>query len=84
MIFTEIIGFLAGILTTLALVPQVIKSWKTKHTKDVSLGWATILIIGVFLWMVYGILINSIPLIAANVLTFMLALIVLALKIKYK
>jgi len=84
MVYVEIIGFTAGIFTTLALVPQAIKSWKSKHTKDVSLMWITILTIGIFLWLIYGILINSMPLIAANVVSFLLAVIILILKIKYK
>ena len=82
--YVEFIGFVAGVLTTIALVPQVVKSWKTKHTKDVSFGWISILTVGVFLWLVYGILIASFPLIFANVLSFILALIILILKIKYK
>ena len=84
MVYVEIIGFAAGFFTTVALVPQAIKSWKSKHTKDVSLLWITILTIGVFLWLIYGFLINSLPLIAANVVTFILSVTILFLKIKYK
>lgn len=84
MAYTDIIGFLAGAFTTIALLPQAVKAWKTKHTKDVSFGWILTLTIGVFLWLVYGALINSMPIIAANGLTLVLSLIVLALKIKYK
>lgn len=79
-----LIGALAGILTTTAFLPQVIKAWKTKQTKDISLGMFAILTIGVALWLVYGILINSLPVIIANVVTFILALAILILKIKYK
>ena len=84
MVYVEGIGFAAGILTTIALIPQVTKAWKTKLTRDVSLGWISILIVGVFLWLVYGLLINSLPLIVANVFTFILSLTILILKIKYK
>ncbi|MCH8329177.1 MAG: SemiSWEET transporter [Nanoarchaeota archaeon] len=84
MAYIDIIGFLAGTFTTIALVPQVVKAWKTKLTRDVSLVWAITLTIGVFLWLMYGILINSLPIMIANSLTFILALIVLTLKIKYK
>jgi len=84
MTYTDIIGFLAGAFTTIALVPQAVKAWKTKHTKDVSFGWILILTIGVFLWLWYGILINSPPIIAANGLTLILSLIILILKMKYK
>jgi|TARA_Y100000310_G_scaffold345404_1_gene464583 MtN3 and saliva related transmembrane protein len=82
-LYIELIGTLAGVLTTAALVPQALKSWKTKHTRDVSLGWISTLNVGVFLWLVYGILISSIPLILANVFTLLLALIILFLKLKY-
>lgn len=84
MAYIDIVGFLAGTFTTLALVPQAIKSWKTKQTKDISFGWILILTIGIFLWFVYGTLINSLPIIVANGLTFILALMILTLKIKYK
>lgn len=83
MAYTDFVGFLAGILTTLALAPQAFKSWKTKHTKDVSLWWIVILTIGVFLWLIYGILINSLPIIVTNIATLILALIILILKLKY-
>lgn len=84
MAYVEIIGFAAGTLTTIALLPQVIKAWKTKLTRDVSLLWAVALTIGVFLWLVYGVFIKSLPIIIANVFTFILAVTVLVLKIKYK
>lgn len=84
MVYVEIIGFAAGTLTTVALLPQVIKALKTKLTRDVSLSWAVTLTIGVFLWLVYGILINSLPIIIANIFTFILSVTVLVLKIKYK
>ena len=84
MAYIDIIGFLAGTFTTLALAPQAIKSWKTKHTKDVSLGWIIILTIGVFLWIIYGILLEALPVIVANSVTFILCVTVLVLKIKYK
>ena len=84
MIHVEIIGFAAGTLTTVALLPKVIRAWKTKLTRDVSLLWAVALTIGVFLWLVYGVFIKSLPIIIANVFTFILAVIVLVLKMKYK
>ena len=82
--YVTIIGFAAGILTTIALMPQVARALKTKLTRDVSLLWAVTLTIGVFLWLVYGILINSLPIIAANSVTLVLAFAILILKIKYK
>ena len=84
MAYIDLIGFLAGTFTTIALMPQVVKAWKTKSTRDVSLIWAITLTIGVFLWLVYGILINSLPIVIANTMTFILSVIVLILKIRYK
>jgi len=82
--YIEIIGYLAGFLTTVALLPQALKSWKSKHTKDVSLGWITILIVGVTLWFVYGLFIGSKPVILANLFTLILAILILFMKLKYK
>ena len=84
MAYIDLIGFLAGTFTTIALMPQVVKAWKTKSTRDVSLIWAITLTIGVFLWLVYGILIKSLPIVIANTMTFILSVIVLILKIRYK
>ena len=83
MAYADIIGFIGGALTTLALVPQAVKAWRTKHTRDISIWWILTLTIGVFLWLVYGILIGSFPLIATNVATLILAVIVLILKLRY-
>jgi len=79
-----IIGLLAGAFTTLAMAPQAIKSWRTKETKDLSVVWLVILAIGELIWIVYGALIASVPIIATNVASVFLALLVLALKSKYK
>ena len=83
MAYVDIIGFIGGALTTLALVPQAVKAWRTKHTRDISIWWILTLTVGIFLWLVYGILIGSLPIIAANVATLILAVIVLVLKVKY-
>jgi len=83
MVYVEIVGFAAGILTSGSLIPQVVKSWKTKSTKDVSLGWVVVLTIGAFLWVIYGSLIGSLPVIFTNVVTFIFIFIILILKIKH-
>ncbi len=77
------IGFIAAILTTVAFVPQVRKVWCTRSAKDVSLGMYTLFTLGVALWLVYGILIHSWPVILANVVTLVLAGMVLAMKLKF-
>ena len=82
--YIMILGFAAGALVTIAYVPQVIKVWKTKSTKDISLGMFVILCTATLLWLTYGILINSWPIILTNTSIFIMALIILIFKIKYK
>ena len=67
------IGMLAAILTTVAFVPQVIKTWRTRSTADISLGMFAILVAGVATWLIYGLLIGDAPLVLANGVTLMLA-----------
>ena len=78
------IGMIAGILTTGAFVPQVVKIWKTKSSKDVSLVMFFVLFTGVALWIIYGIMSGALPIILANSITLILAAIIIALKIKFK
>lgn len=78
-----IIGLIAGTCTTISFLPQVIKAIKIKETKDISLSMYIILAIGILLWIIYGILIESLPVILANSISFVLASIILILKIKY-
>lgn len=78
------IGLLAALLTTISFLPQVIKSWKIRKTRDISLPMYIILVTGLFLWLIYGILIKDLPLILANLVTLILASSVLFLKIKYQ
>ena len=79
----ETIGLIGACLTTLSFLPQVIQTWKTKRTKDISLPMYTTFTVGVFLWLIYGIFINSTPVIAANSVTLVLASCILFLKIKH-
>ncbi|MEA3560980.1 MAG: SemiSWEET transporter [Candidatus Omnitrophota bacterium] len=78
-----IIGLFAGILCTIAFLPQVIRIFKTKHTRDLSLATFLILSLGVFLWLIYGILIKQLPIILANGAMLPLAMLILMMKIKY-
>jgi MtN3 and saliva related transmembrane protein len=79
-----IVGLIAAAFTTVALLPQLIKVWKTKSTKDISTGMFTLFCVGVFLWFVYGFYLNDIPIVLANSLAFIQALIILLFKAKYK
>lgn len=78
---TEWIGFLAGSLTTISFIPQVIKVWKTHSTHDISLIMYSLFCIGVFVWVIFGILIGSISVVLFNAITLVLALIILGFKI---
>jgi len=77
------IGYIAAVLTTCAFVPQVLRIWRTRSTADISLGMYSLYTFGIALWGVYGILIDSWPIILANGLTFLLAGSVLVMKLKF-
>ncbi len=78
-----VIGLIAGSLTTIAFLPQVIQTWRSRSAKDISLGMFLLFCSGVFMWLVYGFLVNDIPVIVANAFTFMLAFTILVFKFKY-
>ncbi|MBN2442110.1 MAG: SemiSWEET transporter [Spirochaetales bacterium] len=77
-----IIGFVAAVCTTASFLPQVIKTLRTKQTKDISLLMYIVFTLGVLLWLSYGIIKKDLPIIIANTITFLLAVCVLVLKIK--
>ncbi|MCC7572539.1 MAG: SemiSWEET transporter [Candidatus Methanofastidiosum sp.] len=79
-----VIGLAAAFLTTVSSLPQVIKTIKLKETKDISFWMWSFLSGGIFLWLVYGIFKNDLPIILANGISLIFVLIVLGLKIKYK
>lgn len=78
-----VIGFIAATLTTLAFIPQVIKVWNTRSARDVSVGMYSLFTAGVALWLTYGLLIESWPVIVANSITLVLAGAVLVMKVKF-
>ena len=78
-----IVGFVAGTLTTAAYIPQVVKSWRLKETKDISLFMLVLYAVGVALWLVYGIWAGSLPIIAANGVSLVLILVLLGIKLRY-
>jgi MtN3 and saliva related transmembrane protein len=80
----ELIGFIAAVCTTFAFLPQVIKVWKTKQTKDLSLRMYTIMFIGICLWFVYGLRINSLSIVLANIVTGILVFTILVYIFKGK
>ncbi|HEX3074055.1 MAG TPA: SemiSWEET transporter, partial [Ignavibacteriales bacterium] len=64
--------------------PQLIKTWKTKSAKDLSLGMFVFFCFGVGLWLVYGIIINDIPILVSNAVTLVLSIMIVYFKLKYK
>ncbi len=80
----EVLGLVAAALTTTSFVPQVYKTWKEKSTKDISLTMYTVLFVGVVLWLVYGLNIQSLPVIFANTITGILLVLMLLMKLRYK
>ncbi|MCK4730237.1 MAG: SemiSWEET transporter [Candidatus Aenigmarchaeota archaeon] len=77
------VGLIAGALTTVSILPQLLKTMKLKETKDISLTWCVILFSGVFLWVVYGFLISDLAVLLANGITLVLVFILLLLKLKF-
>ena len=80
----EIIGYCAAFLTTIAFLPQAIQSWRTRDLSGISVGMYSLFTTGVGLWLVYGLMIETWPLILANALTFALAFSILLLKLRTK
>ena len=81
---SEIVGIIAGALSCTTFLPQVIKTWKSKSTKDVSLSMFLIASLGTTLWLVYGILINSISIIGTNIVVLIFSLTMLWLMFKHR
>jgi MtN3 and saliva related transmembrane protein len=81
--YSTILGLVAAACTTFAFLPQVIKTWRTRSTKDISLGMFLVLVTGIVLWLIYGFLRADIPLVVANGVTLLLVAIILVFKIRY-
>jgi len=78
---TTLLGLIGGTLTTSSFVPQVLKAVKTKSTKDISTGMFVLLSAGILIWILYGIRINSLPVIATNLVSLIFSVIILGYKI---
>ncbi|MBI5587132.1 MAG: SemiSWEET transporter [Deltaproteobacteria bacterium] len=81
---TTLLGLVGGTLTTSSFVPQVLKAVKTKSTKDVSLGMFALLSAGIFIWIVYGFMIDSLPVILTNIISFIFSTVILVYKIIHR
>ena len=84
MTLPDVLGMIAGTLTTIAFVPQVVKTWRSKSTHDISYGMFILFSVGLILWLTYGIVIGAWPIIVSNTVTLALALVILGLKFRYK
>jgi MtN3 and saliva related transmembrane protein len=80
----DLIGYLAAILTTVAFVPQALTSWRTRDLSGVSLPMYSIFTAGVAMWLAYGVMLGSLPIIIANTITLALSGAVLVLKVMHR
>lgn len=83
MSFNNLVGIIAGIITTSALIPQAIKIYRTKSARDVSLAMFLFLAVGIALWLFYGLLIKELPVIIANFFSLILIFLIIIMKIRY-
>ena len=81
--YIDLFGFLAALLTTIAFLPQLYKTWRTKSADDVSLIMLILFITGLIFWIIYGLKIHSIPILVAYVVTFIFNFSILILKLSY-
>ena len=78
-----VIGLLAGLITTLGFVPQVVKGYRSGHMEDVSLIMPAVLMVGMGLWLVYGIFLNDLPIVLWNAVSIALNAVMIFLKLRY-
>jgi MtN3 and saliva related transmembrane protein len=83
MSLSDATGYLAAVLTTVSFVPQVLQTWRTRRAHGVSLGMISLFALGVALWLTYGLLAGAWPVIVANAITLALALLLLAMKLRF-
>jgi MtN3 and saliva related transmembrane protein len=83
MSYVTVIGMAAAVLTTAAFLPQVLRTWKTRSTGDISLVMFATYVTGIVLWLVYGLMLGDVPLICSNAVTLGLSGTILALKLRH-
>ena len=79
----HLIGLAAAFCTTIAFLPQVLRAWRTRSTTDLSLSMFLVFTTGIFLWLVYGLRLGDVPLVAANGTTLVLSGTILYLKLRH-
>ena len=78
------LGLVAGTLTSIAAIPQLVKTLRTRHARDISIWQPLLLAIGVALWLIYGVLIHDLPLVLANIVPLICNIMLTILKIQYR
>lgn len=82
-IFTNVIGYIAVVVGTSLMLPQVVKLWRTKRAADLSLGMTVLYFFNCSLWLIYGLLISATPMIVANGIGLVISVVQVTLKLKY-
>jgi MtN3 and saliva related transmembrane protein len=77
------VGLVAGLLTSIAALPQVVKTWRSRQVQDLSIWQPLLLSVGIALWLIYGMLIVDIPLILANIIPLVCNLLLTVMKLKF-
>ena len=78
------LGMIAGSLTTIAFLPQLLKTWQSRSARDISFSWLITFSAGITLWLIYGICLGALPIILANAVTLVLTSLILFFKIRYR
>lgn len=82
--FTDIVGYAATVVGTCLMLPQIIKSWRTRSVGDLSLGMVVLYFFNCLLWLIYGVLLGAMPVIIANAIGLVISIIQLGLKLRYR
>ncbi|MBD1909978.1 MULTISPECIES: SemiSWEET transporter [unclassified Leptolyngbya] len=82
--FTNLLGMVAGTLTTAAFIPQLLKTWQSRSARDISMAWLATFTTGILLWFIYGLSIQALPVILSNGITLLLTLLILFFKLRFK
>ncbi|MBV9991000.1 MAG: SemiSWEET family sugar transporter [Alphaproteobacteria bacterium] len=83
MTYVTLIGMVAAVLTTIAFLPQVVRTWKTRSTADISLAMFVTYVTGIALWLLYGLMLRDLPLICSNAVTLVFSGTILGLKLRH-
>jgi MtN3 and saliva related transmembrane protein len=81
---SDLVGGAAGLLTTASFLPQVVKTWRSRSANDISLGMFLLFSLGVSLWLAYGVMLHSGPIIASNLVTLILSASIILMKLRFR